>query len=97
MPIRSQTQSFDWDELRDTLAQIRRQGYGITVDDHDIGAHSVSAPIFDANGHVIAGMSIAGPTDRFGAENISRYIQLVTEATLRISALLGYNPRGVAR
>lgn len=86
-------ESVDWDELRRTLAEIRRQGYGITVGDHDIGAHSVSAPIFDATGQVIAGMSIAGPTDRFGAENISRYVQLVTEATLRISALLGYNPR----
>lgn len=86
-------ESVVWDELRKTLAEIRRQGFGIIVDDHDIGAHSVSAPIFDANGNVIAGMSIAGPSDRFGAENISRYIQLVTEATLRISALLGYNPR----
>ena len=82
----------DWDELRSTLSRIRDQGYGITTDDHDVGAHSVSAPIFDASGNVVAGMSIAGPSIRFDKARIDRYIGLVTEATSRISDSLGYNP-----
>lgn len=83
----------DWDDLRHKLERIRLQGYGITIDELDLGAHSVSAPIFDSSGGVIAGMSIAGPSIRFDADQMKQYIHLVTEATFRISTRLGYNPR----
>ena len=86
-------QAVDWEELRRKLARIRHQGYGITIDELDLGAHSVSAPVFEASGQVIAGMSIAFPSIRFDDGNMKRYIELVTGATLRISTLLGYNPR----
>ena len=82
----------DWAELRRKLDTIREQGCSITVDELDLGARSVTAPVFDASAQVVAAMSIAGPSIRFGADAISRYTRLVTEATLGISATLGYNP-----
>ena len=81
----------DWIALRDKLAEIRRLGYAITVDELDPGAHSVSAPIFDFTGAIVAGLSIAGPSIRFPADKVDAYIQLIKEATSRISASLGYN------
>ena len=84
--------SLHWGEMRRKLAKIRQQGYSITVDELDIGAHSITAPVFDSSGQVIAGMSIAGPSIRFTADKIKRYIDLVTAAALRISIALGYNP-----
>ena len=85
-------ETVDWPALRGKLAEIREQGYSITVDELDLGAHSVSAPIYDYSGQVVASISIAGPSIRFSDDRIQRYVRLVTAATLRISRSLGYNP-----
>lgn len=86
------TEFVDWDELRDKLKTIREQGYSITVDELDEGAHSITAPIFDSKGQVVAAISIAGPSIRFPDDAIDDYIDLVMDATYRISETLGYKP-----
>jgi DNA-binding IclR family transcriptional regulator len=50
--------------LRDDLALARRDGTCITVEELDTGATGVAAPIFDARGRLVAGLTLAGPTDR---------------------------------
>lgn len=85
-------EAVDWAALRGKLAQIRRLGYSITVDELDMGAHSVSAPIFEYDGRIVAGMSIAGPSSRFSEDKIQRYIHLICAAAGRVSRRLGYNP-----
>lgn len=80
----------DWQALRHKLAQIREQGYWVTIDELDLGAHSITAPIFDARGQAIAGMSIAGPSIRFSDDAIEHYINLILEKTHTISRTLGY-------
>ncbi len=81
----------DPQKLEASLALIRQQGYAVIADELDIGAHSIAAPIRDAQGKVIAAISIAGPSHRFTEERIQRYIQLVQEAALEISQALGYS------
>ncbi|GAB4413109.1 MAG: IclR family transcriptional regulator [Anaerolineae bacterium] len=81
----------DPQKLEASLALIRQQGYAVVVDELDQGAHSIAAPIRDAQGHVVAAISIAGPSHRFTEERIQRYIQLVQEAALEISQALGYS------
>lgn len=83
--------SIDPQKLEETLALIRQQGYAVIADELDTGAHSIAAPIRDAQGRVIAAISIAGPSHRFTEERIQRYIQLVQEAALEISQALGYS------
>ena len=80
----------DWVKLRAKLAQIRMAGYSITVDELDKGAHSITAPIFNSKGQVLAAMSIAGPSIRFSDEAIEHCISVILDATDRISAALGY-------
>jgi len=82
--------AIDPQKLEASLALIRQQGYAVIADELDIGAHSIAAPIRDAQGKVIAAISIAGPSHRFTEECIQRYIQLVQEAALEISQALGY-------
>lgn len=84
------TAPFDGQMLESQLQQIRDQGYAIVVDELDVGAHSVAAPIRDYAGQVIAALSIAGPSHRFTEENVSRYVQLVIDGAQQISQLLGY-------
>lgn len=72
------------------LAQVREQGYIVSADDLDLGAHSVAAPIWDYSGRVVAAISIAGPSVRFTEATIRRYVELVCEAADDISTALGY-------
>jgi IclR family KDG regulon transcriptional repressor len=76
--------------LERRLAQVREQGYAVVVDELDMGAHSIAAPIRDYRGRVVAALSIAGPSHRFPNETIERYIRLVQEAAAQISGGLGY-------
>lgn len=76
-------------ELEERLTQIRAQGYIVTADDVDVGAHSIAAPIRDYQDRVVAAISIAGPSQRFSDENITKYVQLILEAAATISRALG--------
>lgn len=76
--------------LEEQLAQIRAQGYAVIFDELDKDACSVAAPIRNEHGHVVAAISIAGPSTRFTDEVINRYIDIIVETGRRISESLGY-------
>lgn len=75
------------------LTDIRTDGYVVTSDDLDWGAHSIAAPIRNHAGRVVAALSVAGPSERFTPERIEKYISLVRYATDQISRRLGYTSR----
>jgi len=70
----------DPDELLRELAQIRDQGYSVSDNDLDEGAASISAPIRDHRGDVIAAISVASPKTRFTTTDFTRNRDLVIRA-----------------
>ncbi len=76
-------------ELRRQVAAIRAQGYVVTADDLDLGATSVAAPVFGPAGELIAGLSVAGPTERFTPQFVDRAVRLTLAAADRIRVALG--------
>lgn len=76
--------------LEELLQKIRQQGYVVTADDLDVGAHSIAAPIRDHQGQVVAAISVAGPSSRFTAKHIDCYLSLVQKGASQISRALGY-------
>jgi DNA-binding IclR family transcriptional regulator len=50
--------------LRAQIAATRRDGYLVTHGELDEGATAVAAPVLDPRGRPVAGLSLAGPTDR---------------------------------
>ena len=78
--------------LERDLATIRRQGYATTVGERFPGATAVAAPIFGADGSVIAAVNVSGPTNRFTASRRTECIRHVTRAALAISRAMGYRP-----
>ena len=86
----SEQPPFTREACEERLAQIRKDGYAIVVDELDQGAVSVAAPIYNQLGQVIAAMSIAGPTNRFNPERIVGYVDVILDATGTISRSLGY-------
>jgi len=49
-----------------TLAEVRRRGWAQSAAEREPGVASVSAPVRDAYGAVIAAISVSGPIDRIG-------------------------------
>lgn len=73
-------QAVDIDGLRTQLANIRRQGYAITLGERVAATIGVAAPIFGYNHRVVGAISVSGPLLRFNAELATRYAPLVTQA-----------------
>ena len=49
-----------------TLVDVRRRGWAQSVAEREPGVASVSAPVRDAAGAVVAAVSVSGPVDRIG-------------------------------
>jgi DNA-binding IclR family transcriptional regulator len=49
-----------------TLADVRRRGWAQSAAEREAGVASVSAPVRDASGSVVAAISVSGPIDRMG-------------------------------
>jgi DNA-binding IclR family transcriptional regulator len=79
--------------LRETLGQIRRDGYYVGTHDLDEHALGVAAPVFDHEGNVRGAVSVSAPTIRMSEPSEIRWL---TEQTLEITRLisrqLGYQP-----
>jgi DNA-binding IclR family transcriptional regulator len=49
-----------------TLADVRRRGWAQSAAEREPGVASVSAPVRDVSGSVVAAISVSGPIDRMG-------------------------------
>jgi DNA-binding IclR family transcriptional regulator len=55
------------------LADVRRRGWAQSVAEREPGVASVSAPVLDTRGAVIAAISVSGPIDRMGRRPGARW------------------------
>lgn len=56
-----------------TLAEVRRRGWAQSVAEREPGVASVSAPVRDGRGVVVAAISVSGPIDRIGRQPGARW------------------------
>ena len=70
------------------LAEVRRRGWAQSVGQREAGVASVSAPVIDATGEVLAALSISGPIERLGRSPGSRFAPVLVAGARRISAEL---------
>ena len=56
-----------------TLAEVRRRGWAQSAAEREPGVASVSAPVRDGRGDVIAAVSVSGPIDRMGRRPGARW------------------------
>jgi len=71
-----------------TLAEVRRRGWAFSVAQREAGVASVSAPVRDRSGQVVAAISVSGPVERLGRRPGPRFAPLVTAAAAGLSARL---------
>jgi len=56
-----------------TLLEVRRRGWAQSVAERESGVASVSAPVRNGSGQVIAAVSVSGPVDRIGRRPGARW------------------------
>ncbi|NUS43816.1 MAG: IclR family transcriptional regulator [Mycobacteriaceae bacterium] len=56
-----------------TLAEVRKRGWAQSAGERSAGVASVSAPVRDSAGEVIAAISVSGPIDRMGRRPGARW------------------------
>ncbi len=74
--------------LEEALEQIRRRGWVLTSGELDPGVSAVAAPVRDARGRIVAGLSLAGPTERMAHAGFAATATAVREAAATIEAAL---------
>lgn len=88
-PITSQT-ILNPATLKDALEDIRRQGYAISLGEHNPGLGAVSAPIFNHDGLLLAAISLAIPEIRYKENNHRNHCLEETIATAKVlSTVMG--------
>lgn len=80
----------DLPKMKEELEIIRRNGYSVDEQEHELGVRCLGSPIFNHNGEVFAAISISGPTMRFTKEKASELSSLLKEYSKKISEKLGY-------
>jgi DNA-binding IclR family transcriptional regulator len=76
-------------QLRTQLGEVRRRGYAQTLEELEEGLNAVAAPVRQADGQVVAALSVSGPAFRMRPVDLPRIGRLTTEAAGTISRRLG--------
>jgi IclR family KDG regulon transcriptional repressor len=79
----------DREALIAELKLTYQRGYAVDDMEHEIGVRCIAAPIWDASGHVVASLSVSGPSIRINEVKIPELAQLVIRTTGEISKELG--------
>jgi len=71
------------------LAATRARGYAIDDEERAIGMRCVAAPIFNAHGEPVAGLSVSGPSFRMGLDKAPALGALVRAAADEVTEVTG--------
>jgi DNA-binding IclR family transcriptional regulator len=81
----------DPEKLKESLTQIRAQGYALDLEEFSQGLMCVASPIFNYSQKEIGAISISGPSHRMQEKNLEYLIALMKSTAQQISLRLGYN------
>ncbi len=79
----------DPDQLREDLALTRSRGNSFDDEERNIGMRCIAAPVFNAFGDPIAGVSVSGPVSRMKDAKLSEIAEAVREAANRVTRAIG--------
>ncbi len=71
------------------LAEIRRRGFSVDNEERTEGMRCIAAPVFNAYGEAIAGVSLSGPSVRVKPERDLEFGNLIKHAADEITGSIG--------
>ncbi len=78
--------------FKQALAEVRKKGYALSIDESAPEVVSIGAPIFDRKGDCVAAVSVVGPSMRIPADSYARTVKLVVKCAADISKALTKDP-----
>ncbi len=72
------------------IAEAKKLGYALDLEENELGIVCVGAPVFDYSGKVVGGVSISSPTVRSSKEHQAELTTLLVRACKNISGALGF-------
>lgn len=75
--------------LEADLAQALARGYALDNEERTPGMRCIAAPVFDAHGEAVAGISVSGPTSRVSEADVAGLADAVKEAARALSEAIG--------
>lgn len=85
------------DELERDRREIQEHGYAVSWEDIILHACGLGAPVRDAEGSVVAAVSISGIVQRFSAERLPLLIRRIMQLGDDLSHRLGYTGHGAGQ
>lgn len=73
--------------LRAEIANVRRLGYSVEVEESALQATCVGAPILNTHGEAVAALSLSGPIHRFRPQKDKKIIAALRKAATEISGV----------
>ncbi len=81
----------NFDQLKDELDEIKRNGYAVDNEEYELGVRCVGAPIKDFMGNIIAGISVSAPSERMPMDSVRDSVApMVLESAKVLSKKFGY-------
>lgn len=80
----------DLDSLYVSLEEVRRRGYAVDDEEHELGVRCIAVPIFSWSKHPMAAVSISAPAVRMGDPVVNEIYPRLKKISMEISQLMGY-------
>jgi DNA-binding IclR family transcriptional regulator len=80
----------DPDKFSEHLSSVAIQGFGVDLEEYEVGLRCVAAPVYNETGQVVAAISVSGPSFRLTEDQLLGTVtQSVVDAAERLSRNLG--------
>lgn len=76
--------------LEQQLVRVPGAGHALAVEEYEIGLNAVAAPVLDRSGHVVAALSLSGPSYRLAPDHLIEVVEPVVAAAAEISKRMGW-------
>jgi DNA-binding IclR family transcriptional regulator len=80
----------DREALEAQLERARQTGYARTHEELEVGLDALAAPVFEANGDVVAALDVSGPSHRLRGKERPDLVRATQDAAADLSRRLGY-------
>ncbi len=81
----------DPEMLKQELAQVRRRGHALNVEECHEGNACVAAPVRNYRGTVVAGLSVSLPSVRLERDPLDGFVAAVMDGAEEVSRAMGYS------
>ena len=90
LELRTPNTIVDPDKFSEHLSSVAIQGFGVDLEEYEVGLRCVAAPVHDESGGIVAAISVSGPSFRLPKDQLLGTVATaVVDAADRLSRTIG--------